>query len=285
MSEVMQDNPNPAMNTPGIGGAPFDDLLKPDTRVKPERCVIGNLSVDRLTFAQAVTWLTSAILNHRSGLPIFIAGTNAFISVLAQQNPKFKEAMNAVTLVFADGISIVLASKLLKKPVPERIPGGELMVELCGMAANQQLRIYLLGGLPGAAVNAAIKLKTLFPELQVAGTYCPPLGFELDQAESAKVREQVLAAKPDILFVAFGCPKQEIWVHENSPIFPVRAIMPVGAAFDTLAGLRLRAPKIAQQTGTEWLFRLIMEPRRLWKRYLIGNFQFAALVFRQVMNR
>jgi N-acetylglucosaminyldiphosphoundecaprenol N-acetyl-beta-D-mannosaminyltransferase len=85
--------------------------------------------------------------------------------------------------------------------------------------------------------------------------------------------------------VALGCPKQEIWIHQNAGYLSARAIMPVGAAFDTLAGLRVRAPKFAQQTGTEWLFRLMMEPRRLWKRYLIGNFQFAALVLRQVMSR
>jgi N-acetylglucosaminyldiphosphoundecaprenol N-acetyl-beta-D-mannosaminyltransferase len=285
MSEVMQDDPNSAMKTHGLSEAPMANSPESDGVVRPEPCVIGHLSVDRLTFAQAIAWLSAAILNHHSGLPLFIAGTNAFISVLTEQNPRFREAMSAVTLIFADGQSIVLASRLLNKPVPERIPGGELMTALCAFAAEHHLRIYLLGGLPGAAKRAADKLKTLYPNLEVAGTNCPSVGFELDQTESAEVREKILAAKPDLIFVALGCPKQEIWVHENSSLFPVRAIMPVGAAFDTLSGLRLRAPKIAQQTGTEWLFRLMMEPRRLWKRYLIGNFQFAGLVLRQMKSR
>jgi N-acetylglucosaminyldiphosphoundecaprenol N-acetyl-beta-D-mannosaminyltransferase len=285
MSEILQDEPNSATAAPERSGAQVEHSLKFDAVTRPEPCAVGNLSVDRFTFAQAMTWLTAAIMNHRSDRPIFIAGTNAFVSVLAEQNPEFRDAMHSATVNFADGESIVLASRLMKKPIPARIPMGELMVALCAFAANQQLRIYLLGGLPGAAESAAKKLKSLYPGLETAGTCCPPNGFELDIAKSAIVREEILASRPDILFVALGCPKQEIWIHQNAGYLSARAIMPVGAAFDTLAGLRVRAPKIAQQTGTEWLFRLMMEPRRLWKRYLIGNFQFAALVLRQVMSR
>ena len=285
MSEILQDEPNSATAAPERNGAPVEHSLKFDTVTRPEPCVIGNLSVDRFTFAQAMTWLTAAIMNHRSPQPIFIAGTNAFVTVLAEHNQKFTDAMASATVNFADGESIVLASRLMKKPIPARIPMGELMVALCAFAANQQLRIYLLGGLPGAADSAAKKLKSLYPGIEIAGTCCPPNGFELDIARSATVREEILASGPDILFVALGCPKQEIWIHQNAGYLSARAIMPVGAAFDTLAGLRVRAPKIAQRTGTEWLFRLMMEPRRLWKRYLIGNLQFAALVVRQVMSR
>jgi N-acetylglucosaminyldiphosphoundecaprenol N-acetyl-beta-D-mannosaminyltransferase len=216
---------------------------------------------------------------------LFIAGPNAYIIVLAEDNLRFREAMQSADLLLADGISIVIASILLGRRLPERIPGGEVMEQMCRLAALHGLRVYFLGGLEGAAEQAALVLSSRYPGLTFAGTYCPPIGFERDLVESQKVRELIMASKPDMLFVALGSPKQEIWMAENCQYFAVRTIMSVGAAFDTQAGLRKRAPQWAQKTGTEWLYRLIMEPRRLWKRYLIGNFRFMLLILRQIRTR
>jgi N-acetylglucosaminyldiphosphoundecaprenol N-acetyl-beta-D-mannosaminyltransferase len=145
--------------------------------------------------------------------------------------------------------------------------------------------VFFLGGLPGAAIMAAHNLRRRYPGLQVCGTYCPPVGFENDPGEMANILDTINLCAPDLLCVAFGAPKQEIWMQENRGKLRVGAILPVGAAFDTQSGLRRRAPQFFQRLGLEWLFRLAMEPRRLARRYLIGNAQFAVLVLRQWLRQ
>jgi N-acetylglucosaminyldiphosphoundecaprenol N-acetyl-beta-D-mannosaminyltransferase len=152
------------------------------------------------------------------------------------------------------------------------------MEEMCALGGRQGLSVYFLGGLPGAADTAAARLAARYPGLVIAGTDCPAPGFESDPAAIRKVLAKITAARPDLLCVAFGAPRQEIWMHQHCSTLPIGAALSVGAAFDTQAGLRKRAPKWTHAIGAEWLYRLCMEPRRLWKRYLIGNSQFAAIV-------
>jgi N-acetylglucosaminyldiphosphoundecaprenol N-acetyl-beta-D-mannosaminyltransferase len=247
------------------------------------RCRIGSLPVDRVNFDEATRWAVSYLKRSGTVPPALIVGPNAQLVTLAEKNPDFARAMCSAGLAVADGISVVMASRWLGTPVPERVPGGELMERLCAESAQNGFSIFFLGGLPGAAETAAKVLAERYPGLTIAGTYCPPYGFEKDPAERSRVRELIAASSPDILFVAFGAPKQEIWMWENCPSLPVRIAMSVGAAFDTQAGLRKRAPVWAQKSGTEWLYRLVMEPRRLWRRYLIGNTEFLMLVMKQML--
>jgi N-acetylglucosaminyldiphosphoundecaprenol N-acetyl-beta-D-mannosaminyltransferase len=174
-----------------------------------------------------------------------------------------------------------MASRVLDVPIPERVTGGDLMERMCAEAARYGFRVFLLGGLPGAAVMAAHNLRKRYPGLEICGMCCPPQGFEKDEAELARILKTIADAAPDLLCVAFGAPKQEIWMQENRSHLNVGAILAVGAAFDTQAGLRRRAPKWMQKIALEWFYRLVMEPRRLWRRYLIGNTQFVLLVMRQ----
>lgn len=250
----------------------------------PSRCRIGSLPVDRVNFHEATQWAVNYL--HRRGKvpPALIVGPNAQLVTLAEKNPQFARAMCSASLCVPDGISVVMASRWLGFPVPERVPGGELMERLCAESAKHGFSVFFLGGLPGAAEIAAKRLTEKYPGLIVAGTYCPPYGFERDPAEQTYVREAITQSAPDLLFVAFGAPKQEIWMWENCPNLPVGIAMSVGAAFDTQAGLRKRAPVWAQKTGTEWLYRLVREPRRLWRRYLIGNVEFLLLVMRQLRS-
>jgi N-acetylglucosaminyldiphosphoundecaprenol N-acetyl-beta-D-mannosaminyltransferase len=247
------------------------------------RCRIGSLPVDRVNFDEATQWALNYL--HRRGKvpPSLIVGPNAQLVTLAEKDPQFARAMCSAGLAVADGISVVMASRWLGTPVPERVPGGELMERLCSESAKHGFSVFLLGGLSGAAETAAQRLVEKYPGLTIAGTHCPPYGFERDPAERSRVREVIAASEPDILFVAFGAPKQEIWMWENCPTLPVRIAMSVGAAFDTQAGLRKRAPEWAQKSGTEWLYRLIREPRRLWRRYLIGNTEFLMLIMKQLL--
>ena len=260
--------------------------VHPDSRLaKPSRFHLNGIPVDRLSLDDAAAWVIHALRNRKTNRdsrgPLLIMGPNAQLVTLAARNPVFARALRSAHLAVPDGISIVLAARLLGQPVPERVPGGELMERLCIETARRNLSVFFLGGLPGAAEKTARKFKILYPGFCVAGTDCPPPGFENDPAESARIRHHISTAKPDLLCVAFGAPKQEIWMVENCTTLPIGAAISVGAALDTQSGLRKRAPKWTHRIGLEWLYRLICEPRRLWRRYLIGNTHFLWLVARQ----
>lgn len=248
----------------------------------PLRLYLNGVPVDRISIECATAWVIHALKFRNSAEPLLIMGPNAQLVALAARDPRFSAALRSSNLAIPDGISVVIAAKLLNRPVPERVPGGELMERLCIEAARNNLSVFFLGGLPGAAQETARKFERLYSGFRVAGTCCPPLGFELDPVECERVRQHIAEARPDLLCVALGAPKQEIWMCENCPTLPIGAAIAVGAALDTQAGLRKRAPKWPQKLGLEWLYRLAREPRRLWRRYLFGNSEFIWLVARQL---
>jgi len=219
-----------------------------------------------------------------AGRTIHLFGVNAQVAVLAEEDELFAQAMLSAHLLYPDGISIVIASHFLGRPLLERIPGSELMELLCYEAAKEGLSAYFLGGLPFAAEKSALTLKDRYPGLVIAGHCCPPLGFETDQEESAKLIKSIQDAAPDMLFVGLGAPKQERWIFNNSAVLPIGVAVPVGAALDTISGYRKRAPVWARRAGLEWFYRLVREPKRLWRRYLIGNTRFVLMVIMQWMQ-
>jgi N-acetylglucosaminyldiphosphoundecaprenol N-acetyl-beta-D-mannosaminyltransferase len=247
----------------------------------PPRFVLGRVPVDRISMDYAAILLAEALL-HPGELPtLTVVGPNAQLITLSQKDELFAEALQQADLSVPDGMSVVLASKLLGVPIPERVTGGDLMERMCAESAHYGFRVFFLGGLPGAAEMAAFNLRRRYPGLNICGTYCPPFGFENDPAELFWIEKVVEEARPDLLCVAFGAPKQEIWMQRHRGRLHVGVILPVGAAFDTQAGLQRRAPQWMQRNALEWLFRLMMEPRRLWRRYLVGNTCFIFLVLRQ----
>jgi N-acetylglucosaminyldiphosphoundecaprenol N-acetyl-beta-D-mannosaminyltransferase len=251
----------------------------------PPRFRLGRTPIDRISMDYAAVLLVEALL-HRGQLPsLTVVGPNAHLVTMAERDSRFAQAMQDADLAVPDGISVVMASRVLGVPIPERVAGGDLMERMCAEAAHHGFRMFLLGGLPGAAVMAAHNLRQRYPGLQICGTYCPPLGFENDPAELARMRRLIEVANPDLLCVAFGAPKQEIWMQQHRGLLNIGVLLAVGAALDTQAGLRRRAPRWAQVIAMEWLFRLVMEPRRLWRRYLIGNARFVTLVARQWLRQ
>jgi N-acetylglucosaminyldiphosphoundecaprenol N-acetyl-beta-D-mannosaminyltransferase len=247
----------------------------------PPRFRLAGVPVDRISMDYAAILLVEALL-HPGDLPtLTVVGPNAQLVTLAQKDDLFAEAMQQADLAVPDGMSVVLASRMLGVTIPERVTGGDLMERMCSEAAHYGFRVFFLGGLPGAAEMAAFNLRQRYPGLNICGTYCPPRGFENDPAELFWIEKVVEEARPDLLCVAFGAPKQEIWMQRHRDRLNVGVILPVGAAFDTQAGLQRRAPQWMQRNALEWLFRLMMEPRRLWRRYLIGNTQFIFLVLQQ----
>lgn len=254
-------------------------------RPRPPRFYLNSIPIDRISMDQAVEWVIHALQNRGSRSPLLIMGPNAQLITLATRHPVFARALRSADLAVPDGISIVLAARFLGQTVPERVTGGDLMERLCIEAARKNLSVFFLGGLPGAAEITAQKFERLYPGFRVAGTNCPPPGFENNPFECARIRQHITAARPDLLCVAFGAPKQEIWMVENCPTLPIGAAISVGAALDTQSGLRKRAPKWTHSLGLEWLYRLVREPRRLWRRYLIGNTHFLWLVARQYWRK
>lgn len=248
------------------------------------RVWFGTAPVDAVDMNSSVNWLVEVLQEKQwepERKPVQIMGPNAFLVTLAQTNRAFAHAMQEASLCLPDGISVVWGAKLLGTRIAERVPGGEFMERACAACAEHGFSVYFLGGLPGAAEGAARALKARYPRLVIAGTDCPPVGFEQDDALNEAVRERIRAQKPDLLCVALGAPKQEIWMLDECGSLPIGAVLSVGAALDTQAGLRKRAPAWTHGIGMEWLYRLAMEPRRLWKRYLIGNARFAAITARE----
>jgi N-acetylglucosaminyldiphosphoundecaprenol N-acetyl-beta-D-mannosaminyltransferase len=201
--------------------------------------------------------------------------------VLLESDAGLQEAYAHADLVLADGASLLIASRLLGEKLCARIAGIDLFEQLCGEAARHGLRVFLLGGHPGSARQAAEKLKRHFPDLPVVGTYCPPLSFEHDQRELRAIACAIRSTQPDLVFVALGAPKQESWMHQHGRQSGAPVLIGVGGSFEMAGGVLPRAPRFLQRIGCEWLYRLLLEPRRLWKRYLMGNCRFLWIVLRQ----
>lgn len=243
------------------------------------RVLIAGVPVDALTRQDAARWILDRA--RAGGPPAYVVTPNAHHVALLRESSRFRRAYADAALSVADGISLVWASRVLGSSLPERVAGVDLFEDVCAAAAGGGIRVFLLGGRPGAAEEAARVLRRQYPGLEVAGTLCPPFGFENDPAEAERVAQAVRAAAPDVLFVALGAPKQEVWLQDNLPSLGVPVGVGVGAAFDFVSGQVRRAPRWMRRAGLEWLFRVIVEPRRLWKRYAVYNTRFIALVFRQ----
>lgn len=224
-------------------------------------------------------------LDSSSNRPFVISGVNAHFVNAAQKDSHLASFLSSSDLNVADGMSLVIASRLLRANLPERITGIDLMVELCGLAERTGRSVYFFGGMDGAAEGAAKALQNMFPELRIAGVDRPPMGSEFDPPTVAEVRERITAAKPDFLFVCLGVPRQERWIAEFTADLPVRVVMGNGAAMDVLAGFFHRPPEWIQRVGMEWFYRLCIEPPRLWKRYLLGNLQFVETILLQAVNQ
>jgi N-acetylglucosaminyldiphosphoundecaprenol N-acetyl-beta-D-mannosaminyltransferase len=215
------------------------------------------------------------------GTPHRIASINLDTIRHARSCPGFREALNAADLALADGVPVLWASRLLGQPLKERVAGVDLADRCARLAAAKGYRIFFLGAGPGVAQSAAQVLQERYRGMEVAGAYTPPFG-EFSAEEEQRICEAIAAAKPDILLVALPTPRLELWNHANARRWNVPVVFGVGAAFDMLSGQVPRAPRWMQKSGAEWLFRLLVEPRRLWKRYLVHD---TAVMLRVLVSR
>lgn len=188
-----------------------------------------------------------------------IVTPNAEIVMAAQKNPELRAALNSADLCLPDGIGVVIASKILGKPLAERTTGFDFMMKLLELANKRSLSLFLLGGKPEVAEKAGEKISSMFPNVKIVGVHH---GYFSENEEEAII-DSINHAKPDILLVAMGCPKQEIFMIKNKSKMQFKIAMGVGGSFDVLSGNVQRAPQFVQNIGLEWLYRLIMQPSRL----------------------
>jgi N-acetylglucosaminyldiphosphoundecaprenol N-acetyl-beta-D-mannosaminyltransferase len=245
------------------------------------RVTICGVDIDKYAFAEAVAGMLSHAKLRKP--PEYVVTPNAHHIVLLQRDAQFRKVYQQARWVVPDGVSLLWAARFLSMPLAGRVNGTDLLESLCAMSAKLGLKVFFLGGRPMAANKAAIVLKQRHPDLEVT-TYCPPYGFHTDPQEQQRIHAAIRAADPDLLFVGLGAPKQEYWIANHYKTLNVPVSLGIGVSFELVSGMVTRAPRWMQKMGLEWFFRLLMEPRRLWQRYLVGNVVFVGLVMKQKLR-
>jgi exopolysaccharide biosynthesis WecB/TagA/CpsF family protein len=225
--------------------------------------------IERLVESGGSHWVVTANIQHVG---------------MASRDPSFLRTLRSADLVTADGKPICWAARIRRSPLPARVTGADLVVPLAKRCEERGWRLMLMGGAAGVAEELADRLHTEFPALEIAGAVAPPL-LSLDALlgdETEAALRRIRAAAPDVLLLALGTPKQELWIERCLERLEVPVSIGVGAAFDFLVGRQKRAPRWMQQIGVEWLHRVLREPRRLGPRYLRDGLTFARLTLREL---
>jgi N-acetylglucosaminyldiphosphoundecaprenol N-acetyl-beta-D-mannosaminyltransferase len=235
------------------------------------RAEILGCAIDRLDLAGTLAAIEDTIATHSYTQHMAI---NAAKLVAMRDDPKLSGIIDGCGLVTADGQSVVWASRLLGDPLPERVAGIDLMEALLGLAEQCGYRVYFLGARSDVLARALEHLRGRFPRLQIAGARD---GYFTDE-EAAAVCAAIRASRADILFVAMSSPRKEYFLGEFGSALGTSFVMGVGGSIDVMAGITRRAPIAWQRLGLEWLFRLLQEPRRMFRRYAVTNTRFLALL-------
>lgn len=248
---------------------------EPIATFEPVLDILG-VRIDNLTMPEAVDWIVTAAEGDHPQRLCFV---NADCMNLTFKNREYTQSVLRSDLVLADGIGLKLAGKILKRPIIQNVNGTDLFPRLCEKLSGTETSIFLLGGREGVAQGVAEWVERNHPEAKIAGYrhgYFTP-------EQLPEVREEIRASGANILLVAFGAPRQDLWIEEQLPGLGPKVAMGVGGLFDFYSDRIPRAPQWMRELGLEWLFRLIQEPGRMWKRYLVGNgiFVFRVLRYRR----
>jgi N-acetylglucosaminyldiphosphoundecaprenol N-acetyl-beta-D-mannosaminyltransferase len=236
--------------------------------VSRKRVRFGKIFADELTFAETIE---RVIARAKAGEGGYVLTPNVDHVCLAEEDPELVEAYEHCFLSTVDGQPLVWLARAMGHPLPEKISGSDLVHPLVGRAAEEGVSVFFLGAREGIGQRAADRLARDHPGLEVAGVYSPPLGFEEDPEALERTINAVNEAKPGIVLVALGCPKQEKFLYRHRDHLEGAVSLGIGATLDFLAGEVERAPRWMQGAGLEWAYRLGKEPRRMYDRYLVRD--------------
>jgi N-acetylglucosaminyldiphosphoundecaprenol N-acetyl-beta-D-mannosaminyltransferase len=239
----------------------------------PRAIDLEGVRLHALREEQCVEHVVSAIAAGRGG---WVVTPNLDHLRRLRRDASFKERYRRADLAVADGMPLVWACRLQRTPLPGRVAGSDLIWSLSRAAAEHGAAVYLLGGDPGTADEAARELCARFAGLRIAGTHCPAPGFESRPGDIEAIVASLMAARPDIVFVALGSPKQEMLIERLRDNLPRAWWLGVGISFSFVAGRVKRAPVWLRKIGCEWLHRMAQEPGRLAGRYLVDGLPFGA---------
>jgi N-acetylglucosaminyldiphosphoundecaprenol N-acetyl-beta-D-mannosaminyltransferase len=228
----------------------------------PPIALLG-VAFDNVTLTRALAQIAEIVESRRAH---YVVTANVDFLTQARSDPELRSILLDADLVIGDGMPVVWASRLLRNPLPERVAGADLMPQLIGLAAQRGYRLFFLGASEEANQCAVANMRARFPGVSIVGHYSPPFR-PLTELDDEEIVQRIRAAEPDVLLVAFGCPKAEKWIARHYRTLNVPVLIGVGATIDFLAGRMRRAPVWMQRGGLEWFFRLCLEPKRLERRY------------------
>lgn len=236
-----------------------------------------NTEIDNLTMSETLDAIDKLIQQNKNA---YVVTPNVDHIVQLEYDSELRKAYANADLILTDGKPLLWIAKWYKTPIKEKISGSDLFPLLCKMAAEKGYKMFFLGAAKGVAAKAAENLMRRYPGLNVVGTYSPPYGFERDAEEMKKIIRMIRKAKPHILIVGLGCPKQEKFILNNQEELGVPISLGLGASLDFEAGNIKRAPRWMTNHGLEWLFRIMQDPKRMAKRYLVDDRKIIGLAFK-----
>jgi N-acetylglucosaminyldiphosphoundecaprenol N-acetyl-beta-D-mannosaminyltransferase len=245
----------------------------------PNPVVIFDVPITPVNLDRLLSFVQEAV-EHASKSTIFFANIHTMNQAYTDHD--LKQALIRADLVYCDGEGVRLGARLLGKLLPQRLTGADWIYDLARLCQAGRYRLFLLGGTPGVAEAAALQLRLLYPELQIVGAHHG--FFHKTNHESSEIIQMINRLAPDILLVGLSTPIQEVWIRNNRLALNATVVWAMGATMDFVSGQAPRAPKWMCEHGLEWLFRLMFEPRRMWKRYAIGNPLFFFRVIREIFR-
>lgn len=236
-----------------------------------------NIEVDNLSMQESIEAISELI---QKKVPSYVVTPNVDHIVKIEKDEEFKKVYENADLVLTDGMPLIWISKLLNKPIKEKVSGSDMFPKVCELAAQKGYKVFLLGAAEGVADKAANNLKQKYKGLNIVGTYSPIYGFEKDENEIIKIIKMINDLKPDILAVGLGAPKQEKFIYKYKDKLNVPVSLAIGASIDFEAENIKRAPIWMQKSGLEWFYRLCKEPKRMFKRYIIDDLKIIKVYFK-----
>lgn len=250
----------------------------PDPGALPAPVSLGRASIHPVTRRRACD---AIIAWADRGEPALVVTPNVDHLSMLQEDPSLQRAYDDARLQLCDGMAVLALARLAGTTLPERVTGADLFFDVCESAARHGLRVFVAGGRPDVLERGLKVLRSKYDGLDIDG-HSPPVGFEGTPAED-ELRRRLDAAEPAVVMVCFGAPRSEVWAADEMRRRP-SVFMCVGAAIDFAAGSKQRAPLLMQRIGMEWLFRLLQEPGRLWRRYLVRDLLFLPVAVRLVVR-